>query len=79
MVAVTVSLSLMVAMAFALSSQQRQDAFLRAQRERRWPLEGYRAPLPNIHAKGETYNAAFDCERLGEQQRRVLEAMQDGQ
>jgi hypothetical protein len=39
----------------------------------------YEPPIPNLHFAGETYNAAFDCERLSEQQRRVWEAMKHGE
>ena len=38
----------------------------------------YTPSIPNLHFKGETYNAAFDCERLSDQQRRVYEVMRGG-
>lgn len=41
-------------------------------------LLSYRPLLPNLHFYGSTFDAALDIERLGEQQRRVLAAMEDG-
>jgi hypothetical protein len=39
----------------------------------------YNPPIPNLHCAGETFNPAFDIERLGEQQRRVWDVMKDGE
>jgi len=38
-------------------------------------LLSYLPPLPNIHFQGDSYNPAFDCERLNAQQRRVHDAL----
>lgn len=41
-------------------------------------LKDYKPPIPNLHFAGATFDAILDIERLGEQQRRVLGAMEDG-
>jgi hypothetical protein len=46
--------------------------------EQQLSLLDYKPPLPNIHFSGATYDAAFDCDRLNKQQRRVHDVMIDG-
>ena len=41
-------------------------------------LLSYQPPIPNLHFHGTTYNAALDCSRLSDQQRRVWDAVADG-